>query len=289
MSDDNTEEVTIRLNNDKQLAVILDQLFKNENNHLNQPVVSKSVLESLTGQFLNEDYVKQENEELTEKYGIFAEALGFDSFLELYQAASSGLESVAKGGDKDLSRLHRTTRTVTRNGKQMKTTVYEDPDEDSDEDANDEDKKKKDPKRRMSAKDINFSFQDSSKRSSEEVNAVQDYLESASGVSLESENNHYMVSSDEGNIQGAAQITENENYLILQAIKINDNLEDFELRVFYALLLKAWKKRKGIVINTKISDNPILDEEFKSFGFQEKNSKWQVEPEDLVEVLGEYQ
>lgn len=91
--------------------------------------ISKSFLENVVNKSLDEEYVIDNNEELSKTYAHISSAYGFDSFYDLYQfsVATEELEELQKGGQKDLSRLKKVKRNVMRNGKQTTMTFYEDP------------------------------------------------------------------------------------------------------------------------------------------------------------------
>ena len=83
-------------------------------------------LESLT-EPLEEDYVVNSNEELTNTYKTILSAYGFDKMLDMYNYAlanTSKEEQVNKGKNYDV--LDKVKRRVTRGGRKMQTTVYSD-------------------------------------------------------------------------------------------------------------------------------------------------------------------
>lgn len=86
--------------------------------------INLSQLVSLT-EPLEENFVMDNNETLTQKHQLVLSAYGFDNMLDLYNYAlanTSQEEYTTKGKNYDV--LDRVKRTVTRDGKQMNTTVY---------------------------------------------------------------------------------------------------------------------------------------------------------------------
>ena len=76
---------------------------------------------------LEEDYVVNSNEELTNTHKTILSSYGFDKMLDMYNYAlanTSKEEQVSKGKNYDV--LDKVKRDVTRGGRKMRTTVYSD-------------------------------------------------------------------------------------------------------------------------------------------------------------------
>lgn len=97
-----------------------------EKNRGIETYINLEQLESLT-EPLEEDYVVNSNEELTNTHKTILSSYGFDKMLDMYNYAlanTSKEEQVSKGKNYDV--LDKVKRDVTRGGRKMRTTVYSD-------------------------------------------------------------------------------------------------------------------------------------------------------------------
>lgn len=274
-----------KLTNEEQFYQVFKDLLAYEKDSLNKPVITHSVLENLTGQFLNHDYVTQENDELTKDHLKLVYALGYDSFLDLYEHVSPEPQWVAKGGDKDLSRLNQREQLVMRNGKQMRTTVYEDPDseevpEASSEGASEQSNESKTDPRGQSIQKINYS-----NLTNDELERIQHY----SGIGLEKDNIILLYEDDQENLKGLSVFHITGEFLVVDFISYEEETQWFPVKVLYTLLLEAWKGSRGILFLSIPEDNELLMDELESYNFTQTDTDISIEAQELRELLGDYQ
>lgn len=273
------------MTNEEQFYQVFKDLLAYEKDSLNKPVITHSVLENLTGQFLNHDYVKQENDELTKDHLKLVYALGYDSFLDLYEHVSPEPQWVAKGGDKDLSRLNQREQLVMRNGKQMRTTVYEDPDseevpEASSEGAYEQSNESKTDPRGQSIQKINYS-----NLTNDELERIQHY----SGIGLEKDSILLLYEDDQENLKGLSVFHITGEFLVVDFIDYEEETQWFPVKVLYTLLLEAWKGNRGILFLSIPEDNELLMDELESYNFTQTDTDISIEAQELRELLGDYQ
>lgn len=274
-----------KLTNEEQFYQVFKDLLAYEKDSLNKPVITHSVLENLTGQFLNHDYVKQENDELTKDHLKLVYALGYDSFLDLYEHVSPEPQWVAKGGDKDLSRLNQREQLVMRNGKQMRTTVYEDPDSDevpeaSSEGSSEQSNESKTDPRGQSIQKINYS-----NLTNDELERIQHY----SGIGLEKDSILLLYEDDQENLKGLSVFHITGEFLVVDFIDYEEETQWFPVKVLYTLLLEAWKGNRGILFLSIPEDNELLMDELESYNFTQTDTDISIEAQELRELLGDYQ
>lgn len=274
-----------KLTNEEQFYQVFKDLLAYEKDSLNKPVITHSVLENLTGQFLNHDYVKQENDELTKDHLKLVYALGYDSFLDLYEHVSPEPQWVAKGGDKDLSRLNQREQLVMRNGKQMRTTVYEDPDSDevpeaSSEGASEQSNESKTDPRGQSIQKINYS-----NLTNDELERIQHY----SGIGLEKDSILLLYEDDQENPKGLSVFHITGEFLVVDFIDYEEETQWFPVKVLYTLLLEAWKGNRGILFLSIPEYNELLMDELESYNFTQTDTDISIEAQELRELLGDYQ
>lgn len=274
-----------KLTNEEQFYQVFKDLLAYEKDSLNKPVITHSVLENLTGQFLNHDYVKQENDELTKDHLKLVYALGYDSFLDLYEHVSSEPQWVAKGGDKDLSRLNQREQLVMRNGKQMRTTVYEDPDSDevpeaSSEGSSEQSNESKTDPRGQSIQKINYS-----NLTNDELERIQHY----SGIGLEKDSILLLYEYDQEDLKGLSVYHITGEFLVVDFIEYEEETQWFPVKVLYTLLLEAWKGSRGILFLSIPEDNELLMDELESYNFTQTDTDISIEAQELRELLGDYQ
>lgn len=274
-----------KLTNEEQFYQVFKDLLAYEKDSLNKPVITHSVLENLTGQFLNHDYVKQENDELTKDHLKLVYALGYDSFLDLYEHVSPEPQWVAKGGDKDLSRLNQREQLVMRNGKQMRTTVYEDPDSDevpeaSSEGASEQSNESKTDPRGQSIQKINYS-----NLTNDELERIQHY----SDIGLEKDSILFLYEDDQENLKGLSVFHITGEFLVVDFIDYEEETQWFPVKVLYTLLLEAWKGNRGILFLSIPEDNELLMDELESYNFTQTDTDISIEAQELRELLGDYQ
>lgn len=274
-----------KLTNEEQFYQVFKDLLAYEKDSLNKPVITHSVLENLTGQFLNHDYVKQENDELTKDHLKLVYALGYDSFLDLYEHVSPEPQWVAKGGDKDLSRLNQREQLVMRNGKQMRTTVYEDPDSDevpeaSSEGSSEQSNESKTDPRGQSIQKINYS-----NLTNDELERIQHY----SDIGLEKDSILFLYEDDQENLKGLSVFHITGEFLVVDFIDYEEETQWFPVKVLYTLLLEAWKGNRGILFLSIPEDNELLMDELESYNFTQTDTDISIEAQELRELLGDYQ
>lgn len=250
--------------------------------------VSKNFLERYVGGALDYSKVISENETLTKSYDFLVKSYGFNTFFDLYLYADNcdSLEQLMKGGKKDLSKLKPVTRTVMRNGKPMKTTIYEDTSSESSED-NPMDSKTKQPEtpQPRHARDLRMSILGTEDGvDPKTLRQLAKYSKNLSG-SFDTDCSSYMILQDESNgIGGLAGFKQEGKYLRLAFIQQDDLTSGVGIQAFYQLLKLAWKKGLGAIAPNVTSPSAI--ELFKEYGLKKHGDCYKINAGSLAKCLG---
>lgn len=253
--------------------------------------ISTNTLKSLTGLNLNEDYVLQNNEEMNKSFGHLSAAYGFNDFYDLYNYAMSvdDYEYVAKGGQKDLSKLKKVKRTVVRNGKPTTMTFYEDP-SGGRESSNSLDGKEPAQEEQVQPVQATELTGSTTGEAGKKVTIKDLKLLSKIATSLGTELNpncdSYMVLADEENTPRAIIGFEVKGRYAHLAFSSSDNLtQDMEVRAYYELIKFALVNELGATFDNV--DNPPVIALAEADGFKEKGNKYVIEYKELYKSYGD--
>lgn len=249
--------------------------------------LSKSFINKMTKRNLTYNEVTNENDQLSRDYDYLIKMFGFNNFYDMYSYADfcdNQKELLQKGGNKDLSRLHRVTRTVIRNGKPMKTTIYTDGGDDGDNDMNKE-SKEKGPKAPRKATQLSMDTLgvDAVGADPKEVASLSTRSKGLSGA-FDSDCQSYMVLSDEEGVGAIAGFRVMGNYLYLAFTQVDGITSGVSRKSFYELLLRAWKAGLGAMIDS--TENPLALALFKEYGLKKSGNQYKITRAGLEKSLG---
>lgn len=280
----------IRMSNQETYSDIISGILEGvpQDNLPLEAKVSKNFLERYVGTKLDYNKVISENETLTKSYDFIVKSYGFNSFYDLFIYADNcdNLEQLMKGGKKDLSKLKPVTRTVMRNGKPMKTTIYEDTSSESSEenplDSKETQSEKPQPRH---ARDLRMTI-----LSTEEgvdpktLRQLAKYSKGLSG-SFDTDCSSYMILQDDSNgIGGIAGFKQEGKYLKLAFLQQDDLTSGVGIQAFYQLLKLAWKKGLGAMAPSVTS--PSATALFKEYGLKKHGDCYKISAGSLVQCLG---
>lgn len=238
-------------------------------------LLTSKTLGDIVGVPLTEDYVKANNEYLSESFSHIVASYGFSDFLSLYLAiVSKEGEQLVKGGKKDFSRLQRVKRTVIRNGKPMQTTIYADPSEDEPVDIDNSSPSTTKGSRLTTAKQM--SRKTSAPSNKAVANLVKE-IDTSSGSSKGSVD----ISGYLSNIAGLTELRDEldglralilygrkGNYVYIKKVITDGETSGVGMQAFFELIGYAKSLRLGVFV--KESDNPLAKELYHNFGLTTK-------------------
>lgn len=271
----------------EEVLKYVSESYKNNPNEITATISTKS-LDDLTGLNLDENYVIENEEQLSKNYGHLSTAYGFNSFYDLYMFAKSNdeYEQVAKGGQKDLSKLRKVKRTVVRNGKQTTMTFYEDPN--AEEDKNDQKDKPKEeitPQSEKASEMIGTVIGEVDKKVMIRDLKLLVKLGSKSGISVDTTCDSYITLTNSNNeLKGIIGFTKDNKYVTLKHLD-SKGLEELDKRAYYELIKLALTNKLGAKLPTPKDElvNLLAEED----GFKEKGNMYQIEYKDLIKSFGE--
>lgn len=262
--------------------------------------IHPDTIDRLTGMKLSEDIVIKNLNQLNKEFGYLSASYGFTDFYDFYLYAMSCTqeEAVSKstGGrkKKDYSKLKQVKRTVTRNGKPTEMTFYEDPDkEDSGGvkqnggggEEEDTSPKPIDAKelRKASVGEIN------EKVSTKDLTAIQKMHETMGGSQAFNANaGSYQILADEfNNIMGIVGFDYSPEFVTLVFADKHDFVNNFDSRLFFALVNEGLKKGKGIMtkhLGTRTFDIFVEDHDMQVP--ENKDGYYVLEKDELFKVYG---
>lgn len=248
--------------------------------------ISKNFLEKLTGKELNYKNVLKNDSDLTKEFDYVVKTYGFDNFYDLYTYADSCdsiQEQIQKGGDKDLGKLNKVTRTVMRNGKPMKTTVYEDSGSDEQDGDSTQEEPKKPVRRKASELSSSSLGGKTEKPTPKEISNLMSQAKNLSGT-FDTDCDSYMVLGDSGDIGGLAGFRIEGNFLYLAFIQEDEVTTGVARQAFYELLLRAWKSGLGAMIDDP--ENDLAHDLFEEYGLTKSKGRYKISKKELENSLG---
>lgn len=282
------------MTNEETFKEVIQQILAElpENELVTDAIVTKGFIEATVGEELDYSKVIAENKELTANHKALVRAYGFETFYDLYLYADS-CDSInhqlQKGGNKQFSKLKRVTRTVVRNGKPMKTTIYTDgKGEDSDKNPLDKgttpNSSGKQPRH---AKDMAMVFigNDDTGANPKQVAQLAKEAE-ALGGQFDTDCNSYMILQGElGDLGGCAGFKKEGNYLHLAFFQADDVTTGVAFRAFYQLLLRAWRAGLGAMVDD--FEDETARELFKEYGLTKSGNRYKISATKLKRALGD--
>lgn len=228
---------------------------------------------------LEEGWVIDRNDIFTEWHKDSLELLGYNSFYDAYLDLYLNSEVVIKGGEKDLSKLNATKRTVIRNGKPVEITVYTKNEDDN------EDKKKDGG----ASEDVNHakSMPTTEEKDHKKVQKIAKELTMKNGSSYGFKNTmtYYLVIRDQQDRPVAVVgYKEFGHYLKMVFLQTDGKVRGAGSRGFYEMVKKALPKKLGIMLDKNLSDSPFI-----TMYNMEKNKRgdYFLGYEDLIKIFGE--
>lgn len=286
------EEGAPSMTNEEAFQSVINNLMKSIPAEFitNEQPVSKSFLKATTNEELDYTKVIAENNELSEKYNYLVKAYGFNSFYDLYlyaDSCDSFYEQLEKGGQKDLSKLKRVTRTVMRNGKPMKTTIYEDSNgEENGKNPLDKGQAKPDAPQPRKAKDLSMSFigDDETGTNPKQVSQLAKEAKKLDGTFISDCSSFMILQGEAGDLGGVAGFRKEGNYLYLVFYQADQYTSGVAYRAFYQLLLRAWKSGLGAKID--YTEDSTAQEIFKEYGLSRTGDCYKISASNLKKALG---
>lgn len=281
------------MTNEEAYQAVIKNILRDlpENSITNEEPVSKSFLQATTNEDLDYTKVISENKELTEKYHYLVKAYGFSTFYDLYlyaDSCDSFYEQLEKGGQKDLNKLKRVTRTVMRNGKPMKTTIYEDSGgKDDGKNPLDKGATPEETPQPRRAKELSMSFigDDEAGANPKQVAQLAKEAKALDGTFVSDCSSFMVLQGEMGDLGGVAGYRKEGNYLYLVFYQSDDLTSGVAYKAFYQLLLRAWKQNLGAMIDA--TEDSTAKELFKEYGLSRTGSRYKISAKNLRTALGD--
>lgn len=164
------------------------------------------------------------------------------------------MEPLQKGGNKNLSSLVATKKTVIRNGKQMTTTIYVDPNDEEEKDKNSTNKSGKSNPHHVMASELKFSDSDSS---SEEVKTAYKKLPGKVGQ-IVLDNSKCLTFSDGSEIKGLVYYRDSKADIRIIAVSSDSKTFNVFTRGFLILVGKAKKSGKSLSLSKEFVNSVLV-------------------------------
>lgn len=260
-----------------------------DNEIVTEPTISKSLLEQFVGEPLDYTKVIAENDQLTKEYNHIVKGYGFENFYDLYlfaDSSSANLELIAKGGQKDLHKLKAVTRTVIRNGKPMKTTIYEDTGSDKGDNKNPLDKtadtdNKLQP---VSINDLSSTVLDMTHPNPKELTQLAKQAGKLQGTFNTDCSSYAVFTGDNGELRAVIGFKLENNYLRLVFTQMDKLTSGTEKKALFMLTVTAWKQGTGAIHPD--TENRTALALLKEYGYTKQKGSYKVTASSLKGLLG---
>lgn len=215
---------------------------------------------------------------------------GYDSFKALVEDSKDNNDTVAKRAPKDFSKLHKEERTVIRNGKPMKTTIYTDGGKsDYEPKGNPLDEGNNGPqevvasqmKAKHSPKPSN-----GGKASALESEGSKKFKDIVDLEPLESFDSFTVLEDEEGYEQGIILYKYEKDYVKLVKYGNLDTVENMLGRAYSETILKAWQENLGVMLPCN-DDTSLAENIAKYFEMNRVGNIYFLDKDEVIEVLGE--
>lgn len=253
--------------------------------------ISKSLLEQFTKKGLDYETVISNNRELSIDYAYLVKSYGFENFVDLFTFADScdqEQELVQKGGQKDLSKLKRVTRTVMRNGKPMKTTIYTDgggEDKGNELDSKSPSEETQTPQpRNANSLLVSLLGMEEEDVPPKQVAQLAEKAKSLQGTFNSDCNAYAVLMGEQGDIGGIIGFRVEKGYLRLVFTQADSVTSGVELKGFTLLTLNAWKKGLGAIMSDT-TDKKLLAI-LSAYDYKKQGDTYKVSASVLKRTLG---
>lgn len=217
---------------------------------------------------------------------------GYSSFKSLVEDSRDNNDTVSKRAPKDFSKLNKEERTVIRNGKPMKTTIYTDGGKgDYDPKGNPMDEGNEGPQEvvasDMKAKpSASPGSSSDSKGSALEKEGAKKYKEIVNTEPLESFDSFTVLEDEEGYEQGIILYKYEKDYVKLVKYGNLDTVENMLARAYSETILKAWQENLGVMLPCN-DDTSLAENIAKYFEMNRVGDIYFLDKEEVISVLGE--
>lgn len=204
---------------------------------------------------MDEDYAMTHNDYLTDTYKSSLEVCGYETFYDAFLDMSMTLEPIQKGGEKDLSKLNATKRTVIRNGKPVEITVYTK--NENDEEGDQKGTGESDGTPSYHAKEMKSSVEKDSKKAQN----IAKYLSKQNGTpySFKSTMTFYMTLRDnDGKPVAVVGYKLYGHYLKMVFIQTNGTIAGAGSRGFYEMVKYCLSKELGLKLDKSMANSPFI-------------------------------
>ena len=271
---DTSEEVK-----EEALNRVLDKVREyNKENNGEKTLLDVDDITALTGVYVSPE--EAVNKSLDEVYKSLIVSQGYDSFEKLYQDA---LENTEKRAPKDYAGLVKEERTVIRNGKPMKTTVYVDPSAGEDSKGNPLDKDNK-PKPISASMLSQQPYQPHNSRERKQSLGIVP-LKDFSDEKEQEPNFSLSFSDEEGNTRGDIHFNVEDEYVTLVGYSNMEDVSGVKRRAYMQAVRTAWELGKGVTL-PKTNDRDI-ESLVSMVGIPLEGNYYTLDREGIVGMLGE--
>lgn len=230
---------------------------------------------------LNEDVVMTNNDEYTKAHRNTLDVLGYHSFYDAYLDLWLGqIEEVQKGGEKDLSKLNATKRTVIRNGKPVEITVYTKDGEDEDDSSN------KSSSQASSGNTHAKQLKSKTEKNDKKVQSIAKELSTKNGTqyTFKKTMTFYLTLHDSsGAVVAIIGYKRFGHYLKLVFIQSNGKIDGTGSRGFYEMVKYCLAQKLGIKLDKSLSSSPFIN----MYNMKEDSrGDYFLGYEDLIKVFG---
>lgn len=264
-----------------------DSMLTDTEQVVKEPTISKSFLERIIGKSLDYPKVISENTQLTQEYNYIVKSYGFETFYDLYLFADTtdNSELVAKGGQKDLQKLKPVTRTVIRNGKPMKTTIYEDTGSKEDnKNPLDKTAGSDQPEQPRDIGELTSSILDMTHANPKELARLAKQAEKLQGTFNTDCSSYVAFTTETGELGAIIGFKVEGNYLRLVFTQADKLTNGVSLKAFFTLTVTAWKQGLGAIVS--VTDNSTALALFKEYGYTKAGDTYKATASKLKASLG---
>lgn len=244
---------------------------------LSQYTDSYTKLKEGLAQF-SENEIIANNFELTTIYKEDIDNTGcFDAYGAYVAIVLPSLVPMYKGGNKNLSGLVATKKTVMRNGKQMTTTVYVDPNDEN------KDKDKKTTSSQSSSHHVMASQLSFSDEDSESPSVVKSYKKLSGKVGQLSDSSMKCLTfSDSEGIKGIVYYEVSNSDIMIKSVASDSNVFNVFTRGFLILLGRAKKGKKSLSLSPDFKNSPLISKYNMTL---DKNGRATISFDDIDKLL----
>jgi len=256
---------------------------------LQESQITTNFIKSITKVKDMQDVIKR-NESLSKVYRGLLDMYGFSSMYDMYLYAKScdlKPEELSKREKKDFSKLVPVKRTVTRNGKEMEITVWEDPNSDEGGEQESGGSEEEQQPQIRHARELNTDIfggeketdpKDVAKLKVETKNMPQ------GNKSFQDNSQFYLsIKGEDGGIVGIIGYSEEGDYLKMDFYRSNGQVSGVATRGFFELMKTASTENKGVKMEDQQEARPV----FMQSGLeQQDDGSWEIESEELKNLLG---